>query len=313
MTMQTYANISDRGNQARICFLMPYFGAWPFWLPFFLASCRANPTIDWLFFTDCGIPTDCPSNVKIIPTNYADYCARVSSALGISFHPEKPYKLCDARPAFGFIHQDELKTYDFWAFGDIDLVYGDLRAYFTSERLARKDLLATHSRRISGHCSLFRNNSRMREAFRLIPNWKQLFAAPQHYAVDEGAFSRIFLRHKNWPAWLARLAAFPNPMRRNAEFIEAFSTPNARIPWTDGTKHFPASWFWRNGHLTNDIDGDREFPYFHFLIWKRAWASHNKVDNISFTQLAKSGAWQISSEGFSAIHTPEIGSSTCVN
>ena len=292
----------DKGELASICFLMPYFGSWPFWFPLYLASCRANPTINWIFFTDCGTPADCPPNVEIVSVTYADYCARVSSALDIDFHPEKPYKICDIRPAFGLIHQNELKAYDFWAFGDIDLVYGDLRRYFTSDRLDRKDLLAAHSRRISGHCCLIRNNSTLREAFRLIPNWKQLFTASKHYAVDEGAFSRIFLRHKNWPAWLARLASILAPLRRNAEFVEAFSTPNARIPWTDGSKNFPNFWFWRNGHLTNDIDGDREFPYFHFLIWKRVWANQNhEGDNPVLKKLVEDGAWKISEDGFSAI------------
>lgn len=308
LLMTSKIELRDKGRQASICFVMPYFGKWPFWLPFFIESCRANPTIHWLIFTDCGTPTEHPANIQIVTTNYRDYCARVSSALGITFQPENPYKLCDIRPAFGLIHQDDLKPYDFWAFGDIDLVYGNLRGYFTDKRLAQKNILATHSRRISGHCCLIRNIPRMREAFRLIPNWKHLFADSQHHAVDEGAFSRIFLRHKNWPAWLARLVASFSSLRRNADFSEAFSTPNARIRWTDGSSNFPARWFWRNGHLTNDIDGDREFPYFHFLIWKRAWTALSDEESAKLSQLAKSGAWKISSGGFSSInaqHSPK--------
>ena len=40
----------------RLLFLIPYFGRWPFWMPFFLQSCRFNPDVQWLFFTDCGTP-----------------------------------------------------------------------------------------------------------------------------------------------------------------------------------------------------------------------------------------------------------------
>jgi hypothetical protein len=294
----------DAGGQPSICFVMPYFGSWPFWLPFFLESCRANPTVNWLLYTDCGIPSDYPSNVQIIAISYSSYCARVSSVLGITFHPENPYKLCDIRPAFGLIHQEELKDYDFWAFGDIDLVWGNLRSYFTNDRLAHKDIFSTHSRRVSGHCCLIRNTKRMREAFHSMPKWKQLFADPEHRAVDECAFSRLFIRHKNWPQWLSNFASQFNTLRRNAELVEAFSTPNARVPWIDGSTHFPRRWFWQNGRLTNDIDGDREFPYFHFLVWKKVvWANHKRMDERALAQLAKGMAWQISSEGFGAIST----------
>ncbi|MEO8411046.1 MAG: DUF6625 family protein [Propionivibrio sp.] len=284
--------------QPRICFVMPYFGSWPFWLPLFLESCRTNATIDWLFFTDCEIPADYPANVQFVSTTFSDYCSRVSSALGIRFQPDKPYKLCDIRSAFGLIHSEELAAYDFWAFGDIDLIYGDLRSYFTGARLARKDLIATHSRRISGHCCLIRNNQTMREAFRKMPDWKKLFSDPRHHAVDEGMFSKLFLRHKNWPAWLARLAASAHPLRRRAEFIEAYSTPHTRVAWTNGTKRFPEHWYWNNGRLTNDIDGPREFPYFHFLVWKRAWSRQIPQEQSALYRLAREGHWQVTADGF---------------
>ena len=277
---------------------MPYFGSWPLWFPLFLESCRLNPSIDWLFFTDCGTPENVPKNVRIVPMTFRDYCARVSTTLGIEFSPENPYKLCDIRPAFGYIHQIEIKRYDFWAFGDIDLIYGNLRHYFTDERLSKSDLLATHSRRISGHCCLLRNNQKIREAFRRIPEWEVLLSDPKHRAVDEGAFSKIFLRHKDWPRWLAKIASLFNSLRRRAEFIEAYSTPGARIPWTTGNKTFPRYWYWDNGRLTNDIDNDREFPYFHFLVWKRSWALQNQMQfGLDDQHLNKK--WQVSIDGFS--------------
>ena len=48
----------------RLLFVIPYFGRWPFWMPFFLKSCRFNPDVQWLFFTDCGALPDAPSNVR---------------------------------------------------------------------------------------------------------------------------------------------------------------------------------------------------------------------------------------------------------
>lgn len=287
-----------------LCFVIPYFGRWPFWMPFFLAGCRANPTVDWLLFSDCGPLPDCPSNVRVIETSYAAYCDRVSARLGIDFHPSNPYKLCDLKPALGYIHEAELATYDFWAFGDLDLVFGDLRAYFHEERLAGKDVFSTHERRISGHCCLLRNTQELRELFLQMKDWRTRLAMDRHEGLDEGAFSRIFIRRKNWPRPLARLFWRLNPWYRRAEFIEAYSTPDAKVPWVDGSRNFPARWFWRDGVLTNDRDGGRTFPYVHFLVWKGlAWKQLNESVFATYPSLAREPAWQVSAQGFEPLVT----------
>jgi hypothetical protein len=217
-----------------VCIVIPYFGCWPFWITYFLESCRRNPDIDWLIYTDCDIPSSCPVNVRMVGISYKAYCDHVSQSLNINFHPQNPYKLCDIKPALGYVHAEALSKYDFWGFGDLDLVYGDLRSYFTSERLAGYDLFSTHSRRISGHLCLIRNTEEMRCAFIRIKGWQHMLSNPEHLAFDESAFSKIFIRHKNAPFFVKWLAAKLDPWLRRAEFIEAYTTPNGKIPWVDG-------------------------------------------------------------------------------
>lgn len=36
--------------------IIPYFGKWLEWIGFYLESCRHNPDIHWLFYTDCEKP-----------------------------------------------------------------------------------------------------------------------------------------------------------------------------------------------------------------------------------------------------------------
>ncbi|MFJ2365683.1 DUF6625 family protein [Pseudomonas sp. NPDC087697] len=283
----------------RILFIISYFGRWPFWMPFFLESCRRNADIDWLLFSDCGTPQNLPDNVKIENIGFSEYCQLVSRRLNIDFSPARAYKLCDIKPALGYIHADRLAGYDFWAFGDIDLVYGDLRRYFTAERLARFDLLSTHERRVAGHLCLIRNTARQRELFMRIKNWKTRFTDQKQYALDEGAFSRIFLWRKNFPKPLFNLVGKFNPWRRRSEFTEAFSTPGGHIKWHDGTDDVPQRWYWRDGCLTNDRDGDRSFPYFHFYIWKRnEWSRMSEPDPEYVKGLAAKSAWVIDATGF---------------
>lgn len=286
-----------------ICIVIPYFGKWPFWLNFFLASCRENPTVNWLIYTDCDIPESVPSNVKLVETTYTKYCALVSNRLGISFEPANPYKLCDIKPALGLIHEEELSEYDFWAFGDLDLVYGNLRKYFTEQRLNEKEVFSTHRTRISGHLCLLRNTRELRNAFKKIIDWERKFIHIEHLAVDEKDFSRIFLRHKNSPNWMKKLAALRDSWLSMAEFNEAYTTPNGRIPWLDGTYNFPTSWHWKSGELYVNGYETICFPYFHFLIWKKGWRNSATEEYIAQSFIQKSQGelnhFKITISGFS--------------
>ena len=180
-------------------------------------------------FSDCGTPDDLPDNVQIVPISFVDYCQLVSERLGIPFKPANPYKLCDIKPALGHIHAEHLADVDFWGFSDIDLVYGQLRGYFSEERLARYDLLSTHARRVSGHLCLLRNNERMRQAFMRVPGWQACFEDPEHRAFDEAAFSRLFIRRKTgprhfggWPIASIRGVEAVNSTRRSARRMREF-------------------------------------------------------------------------------------------
>lgn len=255
--------------QPSIILLIPYFGKWPAWFDFFLKTCQFNSSIQWLFFTDCPEPENAPDNVFFKIISFQEYKNKVSSKLGITFQPDSPYKLCDLKPVLGYIHDEDIKGYDFWGFSDIDLVYGDIRKHYTAERLSKFDLYSTHERRVSGHFCLIRNTKKMREAFKEMKNWKVRLSDNEHHALDEGAFSRLFIRHKNLPKLLFNLLSNVNPWRRRSEFTEEFSTPNAGVPWLDGSYSFPELWTWEEGQLVNDLTGDKEYPYFHFFGWKK--------------------------------------------
>ncbi|MDP2154039.1 MAG: hypothetical protein Q8J66_10335 [Methylotenera sp.] len=260
---------------SNICIVIPYFGKWPLWMPYYWETCRYNSTVNWLFYTDCGRPSNCPANVKVIDITYDSYCKLISKKFSITFSPINPYKLCDIKPLLGHLHEEELIGYDFWAFGDVDVVYGDLRAYFDEERLSTKDIFSTLARRVSGHLCLIRNTQDMRLAYQKVNNWQELITNNEHVAFDEKAYSKVYLRHKNSPKWVRSVAAIFDPWLQRAEFVEAFSTPNAKLNWVDGTKKFPNKWLWKMGRLTNDIDGDKIFPYFHFMVWKSLWTQES--------------------------------------
>ncbi|MFW9606407.1 MAG: DUF6625 family protein [Pseudomonas sp.] len=285
-----------------IVFIIPYFGRWPFWLPLFLKSCQLNPTVNWILYSDCGEPDLLPTNVRYVEITFSEYCENVSRRLQCDFSPQRAYKLCDVKPALGFIHEPDIQEFDFWGFSDLDLIYGDLRGYFNAERLTNFDFFSTHERRVSGHLCLMRNNEKMRLAFRKIPNFLQRLCDQKSHALDEGGFSRIFLWRKNWPAPFFKLAGFFNPWRRRALFEELYSTPNAGRPWIDGSRVFPKQWFWHAGVLNTDITGKRSFPYFHFYGWKKwHWNKEQYPSWAEMVELASRDCWRIDAEGFHAL------------
>lgn len=293
--------MSHSDDLKTIAILMPYFGKWPFWIELFIESCRKNPTIDWCFLSDCGKLNSFPENIKYKEMSFQEYKALVSTRLSIDFSPENAYKICDIRPAFGYIHEDLIQSYNFWGFGDLDLVYGDLRALYTKEYLGQYDLYSNHATRVSGHLCLIRNTEEMRHAFKKIPNWKDKFSNPSHMAIDERAFSKLFVKHKNLPNPLKGLLRYIYPLSRRSDFIESYTTPNGCIAWRDGSYSFPGKWFWKDGLITNDLDKDKDsyYPYFHFAIWKKNdWLSSeaNRIENIS-----SDAVYEFSSDGVRAV------------
>ncbi len=191
----------------------------------------------------------------------------VSNKLHIRF-TGSPYKLCDLKPALGCIHRDIIATYDYFGLGDIDVIYGNLRRFITSEMLS-KHLIATHPDRVSGHFCLLKNTDEMRNMFRKIPNWKKLLENPEHRGVDESQFTKLFIRHRKHPEWLKRFS----PRYRACVFKEQYSTVMShKHPWIDGTMQYPEIWEWNRGAL---LAGGREMMYLHFMNWKSGrW--HNR-------------------------------------
>ena len=153
--------------------LMPYFGGWPEWIKFYFKTCETNNTIDFVFFTDCEIPRNIPNNMKFIKISFYDYKMMFSRKLNINVEKITPYKICDFRPMFGFVHNDIIDGYDFFGYGDIDVVYGNLRKFLNEDVLKNK-VISTHSDRLSGHFALIENSEKYRNAFFNIPNWKKI-------------------------------------------------------------------------------------------------------------------------------------------
>jgi hypothetical protein len=287
-----------------IRFILCWFGQWPGWMRFFLASCAANPDIDWLIVTDCGPRDDLPANVVLRQTTLADYRELIETRLGIRCDWTDAYKLCDFKPVLGHLHAGDIAGYDYWGFGDIDVIYGQLRRHLTDHILSH-DLISTHATICGGHFLLVRNDDRFNRAFERVRGWRRLLAAERHYGFDERHWSNLFVRPNGHPLHRRLKMAWESPfIGCNGWFEEQFSTTLPGLVWVDGTENFPKAWTWDNGRLTTDKSADRDFLYLHFTHWqsgrwtpgtKAAWSGIAKLDQCPPGELSR---FRVTRDGF---------------
>lgn len=288
--------------------LIPYFGQWPEWINLFVESCKWNPDVRWRLYTDCGEPENHADNVDYVHLSFDDYKARVRERLGIAFDPLDAYKLCDLRPCLAHIHERDVRGFRFFGYGDIDVVYGNIRNFYTDEVLSRFDVLSTHPERLAGHFAVLRNTSAFRRTFERIDNYRTLLDQPHYVGMDERNFTNVFL-----PQGVGRLISYLDPRRRRRLFVERYSTVLSPRGWHDGTMNYPQRWFWQRGRLTNEHDDERDFLYLHFMRWQSerwmadppapgegAWLRLKRIVQVDWRQAAL-GGFCISPEGFTAI------------
>lgn len=152
-----------------------------------LESCRQNPTIDFLIFTDDDTQYDYPTNVKVFYMDFQEMKEILQKQYDFPLNIQAPYKFCDFRPAFGEIFAEYLKDYEYWGHCDIDLIWGNIRKFITD------DILRDYKRIFSrGHCSIYKNSLEVNAFYRSLPvcgcqDWKKVFQNEASCCYDEWA------------------------------------------------------------------------------------------------------------------------------
>jgi len=177
-------------NKFSINLIICWHGDYPWYFPYFLHSCRYNQDIDFLIFTDnTDVKLNLPANVNVIPYSIQQFKEDASKMLGFEVTVESGYKLCDFRPAFGYIFYDYIKKYDFWGYCDIDVIFGNIRTFMTDELLNEYDIISARHDYLTGCFALYRNNSDIRELFKQSKDYRKVFTEPRNFFFDETNFA----------------------------------------------------------------------------------------------------------------------------
>lgn len=208
-----------------IVIIIPYFGKWPAWFGYFLSSCSSNASVDWLFFTNCGRPGEVFDNTRFIDFTLDDFNKLATEQISLDIDIKYPYKLCDLKPAYGDIFSDYIKDYEFWGYGDIDLIYGDLTAYLNKVLLNKYDILSNHDQFVSGHLCIIRNIPETNRLYRKEGLYKGVFRDPFYTGFDEQ-----LLKHKINPETKNLQSRMKSHLKQHILKFSIFSALSGIIP-----------------------------------------------------------------------------------
>ena len=169
----------------KIRLFIPYYGKWPDYFKLFLEGCKTNLEFDFLFITDLPLPSDYPNNVQFHQLALEELRVLIERKIKKHVPAFQPYKLCDFKPMYGVIFADFLEGYDFWGYGDIDLVYGDLSKFITENILRDNDVISLRKHWLSGCFALFKNISKINFLYQESPSWELVVEREACMLFDE--------------------------------------------------------------------------------------------------------------------------------
>lgn len=260
----------------KIGLIIPYFGNFNNYFNLFLNSCKNNPSIDFILFTNVDFIQagyKISSNVKVYNCTFEELKTRIQKLYSFEISLNSPYKLCDFRPAYGDIFQEELQDYDFWGYCDTDLIFGDICKYLTTNILKEYDKIFEY-----GHLTIFKNNNRMRNLYKNITDnidFKTIFQCPLNCFFDEGEKMESLCRKNG-------IEVYHNDFL--AEFtIRNFNFNIAHKKYGYNKKYqliaYKEGKLFRTYLENNKIECD-ELIYVHFL--KRPMGIENEINENSF-------------------------------
>ena len=267
----------------RICIIGIYIGELPVYFPVWLKSCENNPTIDFLIITNQDL-TDLPNNVRYIKYDLSELNNIFSKKLGFDVNIVDPFKICDFKPCYGYIFEDEIKKYDYWGHCDFDLIFGDLRCFFDKYHLYKYDKFLP-----MGHLSLYRNtmsnNMKFMEEVKGYSSYKQILSSSQNFLFDEFKLIKIF--QKSGKFYEKIIYADINPKHKRYKMCTKLKYYQS-IYDQFNKEYNPVNlkkqlFVWENGKIYQYYEQNnkilkREFIYIH--IQKRKWKLQGEFSNV---------------------------------
>lgn len=257
-------------TQKSICVISCYFGNFPVYFSLWLKSCRYNPTVDFIIYTDCEYKGELPPNVSIKQIKLEDIKKRTEKLVGFPVSLERAYRLCDYKPLFGEIFRSDLKEYDFWGYCDLDIMIGDIRKYITDDLLEKYDKINRW-----GHLSFQRNTDECNRRYKLDApryGYKEVLTHTRDFGFDEYDYISIY-KENGFPIFVLPEEMYADIRARYRRFCVRENNYNEQIfYWENGSVY--RAYFDQNAQLKKN-----EYLYIHFKQRGALPVHFNKLGN----------------------------------
>lgn len=249
----------------KLVFILPYFGKFPNYFNLYLKSIAFNKEYTWLIITDCEDSYNFPENVILIYKTFDELKMLFQSRFDFDLSLDSPYKLCDFKPAYGYLLEEYIKDYDYWAHCDSDVIFGNLSNYLDFDKFKNYDKIFT-----LGHLSIYKNekenNSRFLEKIDGQFQYQKVFSNPIAFAFDEQyskSINTIFLQN-DYSLYSDNFSADIDPY--NINFRLNIQNSEARNYNLENVKK--QLFVWKNGgvfryYIANNELVTEEFMYIH--------------------------------------------------
>lgn len=214
-------------------FILPYFGKFNNYFQLFLNSFSYNSSFDLLIITDCEDKYNYPANVRLVKSTLAEVKAIAEQKLSFEVCLDKPYKLCDFKPAYGLLFEEYIRGYEYWGHCDCDILFGNLEEILTPLLEQGYDKLFA-----AGHMTIYKNTYENNRRFMSLHNgvaiYKEAFTTSDIYVFDEDCQSKHHNDNNVHSIFLeSGVKVFSedlsmNPSAGSAKFIQAKYIPQER-------------------------------------------------------------------------------------
>lgn len=193
----------------KLIFIIPYFGKFNNYFQFYLESCSKNKKVDWLIYTDDKTEYKFPKNIKIKYITFNKFKEKIQKKIPYEIILERPYKLCDFKPLYGYLFEEDIKEYEYWGHCDTDMIWGNI------EKLLFSRLEDNYYDKLFflGHCTLYKNTKDMNIYFQNLieshKRFREILQNEENYSFDEefkNSINNIFF-NDNKKVYLKELEA----------------------------------------------------------------------------------------------------------
>ncbi len=242
-------------------------GPLPRYFDYYMFSCKQNETVDFIVINDSISKSYVDGNIRFIKMNLGEVNNLASKKLNTNIALKSAWKINELKPLFGNIFKEELASYDYWGWCDLDIIWGRIRQFLNDDILNEYDVVTSKEFWTAGHFTLLKNNLLCNNLYQRNTGIIDLLNNPVYYAFEESC-------HR----WNGEINSFETLIKQELP-ISMFDIVKQAQQKGELKAHFkdlirehpqPINYVYQNGVLT-DLNNDTEFFYYHLITVKKIW------------------------------------------